>query len=98
MTFKFFSVLLSLLLLSGCATPQTPEPLIELKEVKVLVEVKCKVSPIKKPELVLDNVKPGIAVDDLLMAYALDEVSLRQYSDDLRVALINCVSNPEVIQ
>jgi len=96
---RFILALLLSLTLLGCASPKhQPEPLVEVREVKVLVETKCKVQPVLKPTLLLDSVKPGISVDKLLLAYARDEVSLRQYAEDLKVALINCVSNPEMVQ
>lgn len=76
-------------LLAGCVT--TPEPVIEVRTVNVAVPIPCRSTEPQRPAMPMDDLQPGISLDQFV-AHALAEREVREgYEGELRAALHACI-------
>lgn len=80
---------LPILLLVGCATTK-PSIITKTVEVKVPVQVPCKVKPVPKPNMPLKSLDPSSNIYDKVKT-ALAEIEIRKgYETNLEAAIKSC--------
>ena len=78
------------ILLAGCAT--TPEPVIEVRTVKMAVPVPCREPVPERPEFPMDGLRPGVSLDGFVAAALAERLTRDGYELRLETALRACTS------
>ncbi len=83
-------IILSALILSGCATTQQPAPIVITKEVKVPVRVPCTINTPMLPKWAVPLVAKGSDVYTQIQALLADRELSIAYQNELLIALESC--------